>query len=87
MWEDPALVGLNAQQVRAWMAAENGAARDNEPSTSTASSSTAGDEVALGAEEKAENAKNSARYFCILLLDFTIKIVTVCVLLLLKREK
>uniref|UniRef100_A0A915IN31 Uncharacterized protein n=1 Tax=Romanomermis culicivorax TaxID=13658 RepID=A0A915IN31_ROMCU len=61
MWEDPVLVARITQQVRATMATENGAARDDQPSALTASSLTAGDEVALGAEEKAENPKNLAR--------------------------
>uniref|UniRef100_A0A915L468 Uncharacterized protein n=1 Tax=Romanomermis culicivorax TaxID=13658 RepID=A0A915L468_ROMCU len=61
MWEDLALVARITQQVRVTMAAENGAARDDEPSALTASSSTAGDKVALGPEEKAENAENLAR--------------------------
>uniref|UniRef100_A0A915HPQ0 Uncharacterized protein n=1 Tax=Romanomermis culicivorax TaxID=13658 RepID=A0A915HPQ0_ROMCU len=36
-------------------------AREDEPSASTAWSWTAGDEVALGAKEKAKNAENLAR--------------------------
>uniref|UniRef100_A0A915HDB0 Uncharacterized protein n=1 Tax=Romanomermis culicivorax TaxID=13658 RepID=A0A915HDB0_ROMCU len=57
MWEDLVLVVRIAQQVRATMAAENGAAREDEPSASMASSSTAGDGVAPGTEEKAERPK------------------------------